>query len=79
MATVISDLKTTHKSACADPTAKSLSDAKRKIRIHVTCIIVAGIVSTILYQTHIGNALVLGMGPVGPSIIQEVFDRLLRL
>jgi hypothetical protein len=82
MATIISDTKTA-KSAVAkiqsDPTAKSVADAKRKLRIHLVCITVAGIVSTVLFSLHIGNAMVLGFGPAAPSIAQEIFDRIFRL
>jgi len=65
--------------AKADPTARSLTDAKRKLHIHVTCIIIAGIVSTILFQLKVGNAMTLGFGPVTPSLVQEIFDRMFRL
>jgi hypothetical protein len=83
MATIISDTKTTKTSRIAaaksDPTAKSLADAKRKLHIHVVCILVAGTVATVLFQLRIGNATVLGFGPVAPSIAQELFDRIFRL
>lgn len=79
MARIISDAKTSVKTAQADATAKSVADAKRKLHIHVICIVVAGTVSTILFQMHIGNPVTLGFGPVAPSIVQEIFDRLFRL
>lgn len=83
MARIITDLKTTPRHpiahAIADPTAKSITDAKRKIRIHVICIIIAGTVSTLLFSLHIADAPVLGFGPVAPSIAQEIFDRIFRL
>ena len=63
----------------ADPGAKSRTDAQRKLRIHVVCILIAGTVSTVLYLLHIGNAEVLGFGPAAPSIAQEMFDRIFRL
>ncbi len=62
-----------------DPTAHSTADAKRKLHIHVTCIIIAGVISTIIFQLHISNASVLGFGPIAPSIVQEVFDRIFRI
>jgi hypothetical protein len=63
----------------ADPGAKSVTDASRKLRIHVICILVAGTISTVLYLLHIGNAEVLGFGPAAPSVGQEIFDRIFRL
>jgi hypothetical protein len=80
---IIEDTKTRTaaqvKAAQADASAKSIADAKRKIRIHVICILVAGTVSTILFALHVGNVEVLGFGPAAPSIAQEIFDRIYRL
>jgi len=61
---------------CSDHTA---ADARRKMRIHVICILVAGTVSVILVACKIGSPLVLGYGPAAPSIVQELFDRMFRL
>jgi hypothetical protein len=63
----------------ADPGAKSRTDAQRKLRIHVICILVAGTVSTVLFLTKLDNPMVLGFGPAAPSIVQEIFDRIFRL
>lgn len=63
----------------ADPGAKSRTDAQRKIRIHVICILIAGTVSTMLFLTKLDNPMVLGFGPAAPSIVQEIFDRIFRL
>lgn len=80
---IIEDTKTrtaaSVKAAHADATAKSVADAKRKLHIHVVCILVAGTVATVLFSLHIGNAMTLGFGPVAPSIVQEMFDRIFRL
>jgi len=63
----------------ADPGAKSRTDAQRKLRIHIVCILVAGTVSTILVMCHVAAPEILGFGPAAPSIAQEIFDRIFRL
>ena len=81
MARIITDLKTNGHVAkvIADPGAKSRTDAQRKLRIHVICILVAGTVSTVLFLTHLSNPMILGFGPAAPSVAQEIFDRIFRL
>ena len=68
-----------HHHVALDESSKSTRDAQRKIRIHVTCILVAGSVSMVLVMCHIAAPAVLGFGPAVPSIAQEIFDRIFRL
>lgn len=50
--------------------------AQTKVRIHIVLIFIAGTVSTTLYIVHAANPALLGFGPVFPSIIQEIVDRI---
>jgi hypothetical protein len=51
----------------------------RKVRIHVVCIVLAGVVTMVLVQFHVASPILLGAGPAAPSIAQEIFDRIFRL
>ena len=84
MATIIKDTKTQQtklQQAIKVRQSKdhSATDAKRKLRIHLVCILIAGTVSVVLVACHIGSPIMLGYGPAAPSIAQEIFDRMFRL
>jgi len=51
----------------------------RKLRIHVSLIILAGIATVILVELHVSNPIALGFGPAAPSAIQELFDWIYHL
>ena len=55
-----------------DETAK----AHIKVRVHVALILISGSASTILLVIHAANPALLGFGPIVPSIIQEIVDRI---
>jgi hypothetical protein len=50
--------------------------ARTKVRIHVTLILISGTASTVLLVVHAANPALLGFGPIVPSVIQEIVDRI---
>ncbi len=50
--------------------------AQVKIRVHLVCITIAGIISFALYANHIGTPILNSFGPIFPSVIQELLDRI---
>jgi hypothetical protein len=79
---IIEDTKTAKSHVAkvvADPTAKSAADAARKLHIHIVCIIVAGTASVLLVALHVSSPIVLGYGPIVPSVVQEIMDWIFRL
>jgi hypothetical protein len=51
----------------------------RKLRIHVSLIILAGIATVILVELHVTSPIALGFGPAAPSALQELFDWIYHL
>ena len=58
------------------PVTDEVAKAHVKVRVHITLIMVSGAVSTVLYIVHAANPALLGFAPIGPSIIQEIVDRI---
>jgi hypothetical protein len=51
----------------------------RKLRIHVSLIVLAGIATVILVELHVTSPIALGFGPAAPSALQELFDWIYHL
>jgi hypothetical protein len=74
-ATKTAEIKKTVKKISA-PCQDDKRRAQVKLRIHVICILVAGTVSFCLYANHIGTPVLNSFGPVFPSFVQELCDRI---
>jgi hypothetical protein len=51
----------------------------RKLRIHISLIVLAGIATVILVELHVTSPIALGFGPAAPSALQELFDWIYHL